>query len=59
MQNVPFLLVVKFVSSEVASGPAGFHDALKIHEPAFPALSRDTGTLVRGMWPNTDAVGLA
>jgi len=36
------LLVVKFVSSEVESGPAGFHDALKIHVSAFPALSRDT-----------------
>ena len=35
------LRVVKFVSSEVASGPAGFHDALKIHVSAFPALSRD------------------
>ena len=35
------LLVVKFVSSEVASGPAGFHDALKIHVYAFPAPSRD------------------
>jgi hypothetical protein len=35
------ILHVKFVSSEVESGPAGFHDALKIHVSAFPALSRD------------------
>lgn len=34
--------VVKFVSSEVASGPAGFHGALKIHASGFPALSRDS-----------------
>jgi hypothetical protein len=44
------LRVVKFVSSEVASGPAGFHDALKIHVPAFPALSRDGWCGHVGSW---------
>ena len=44
------LRVVKFVSSEVASGPAGLRDALKIHVSAFPALSRDAWYGHAGSW---------
>jgi hypothetical protein len=49
-EKCAILLVVKFVSSEMASGAAGFHDALKIHVSAFPARSRGTCYGHVGSW---------